>query len=388
MVPRITTRHFENDRMRGRMTALVRELADRDVERRLATVPDGGRRLEAVLEQHPARHLYRASLRLRLPRQSLIAWEEGEDGEGVVREAFAELSRQIDRYIARVKGTPEWRRPARRERLRALKAAMPERSEEERTLYVELVRDHLGGLERFIRRELAFLRAQGELESDYPTPDDILDAALLRGFRAFHDRPAHMEIEAWLRHLAIEVTAEEVARARGLPEDALSLEERVVEVPITGFIDDEFYEFYQPDEVLKVEDEIPVPEETPEEALGDLELRRSLVRLLTLLPTLWRRAVTMAWLDGLPPEQVGAALHCSPDEIRRVLEHADAFLQAKLGDAGYSLPEEASVADYFPEEVSLPAEEEVETRVHRVLEELLEAEEAGGEPPPEEAPGP
>jgi ribosome-associated translation inhibitor RaiA len=70
--------------------------------------------LRLLLEENPARKLFRVSITLEVPQKTLTAQEERHDLEETVRDAFAEIERQVEAHKATLRGEPMWKRRERR----------------------------------------------------------------------------------------------------------------------------------------------------------------------------------------------------------------------------------------------------------------------------------
>ncbi len=66
--------------------------------------------LHGGFEKHPRRVLYEFSLNLSLPTGTLHATGEGPDVRSSVKEAFAELERQVKKHQAKVRREHDWKR--------------------------------------------------------------------------------------------------------------------------------------------------------------------------------------------------------------------------------------------------------------------------------------
>src|SRR5215831_14479857 len=96
------------------------------------------------------------------------------------------------------------------------------------------------------------------------------------------------------------------------------------------------YDFYQPDEDLKLEDVVPdIEVPTPEESVEAKELHRLLRRLLDQMPREWRRALLLHVVRGRTKAEVAKAIGRRETEVRRILERARVYLRQDLTDYGY-----------------------------------------------------
>lgn len=110
---------FKNFQPEAALEKLIGRLAGK-LERRAKSFPPDVLFLRLMLEQNPARALYRASLTLEAPEKTLVAKVERHDPVEAVREAFAEIERQLEAHKSNLRGEPVWKRRARRAELRRL----------------------------------------------------------------------------------------------------------------------------------------------------------------------------------------------------------------------------------------------------------------------------
>jgi len=108
----------------------TRELIDsliKKLERKAKRFPPDGVFLRLMVEENPARTLYRVSLTMEIPgeapatKKTLPAKEERHDLTEALRDAFAEIDQQLEAYKANLRGEQWWKRKARRAELRAQK---------------------------------------------------------------------------------------------------------------------------------------------------------------------------------------------------------------------------------------------------------------------------
>jgi RNA polymerase sigma factor (sigma-70 family) len=101
---------------------------------------------------------------------------------------------------------------------------------------------------------------------------------------------------------------------------------------------DEIFDFYQPDEDLKLEDLVPdanVP--TPEQILESRDLQRYVNQTLARMPKAWRDAFVLHHAEGLSLGEVAAVTGQPQPEVRRHLEHAHEFLRQKIAESGLAV---------------------------------------------------
>ncbi len=333
----ITWRNLPKD-SRKTLRHTVETLAGRHLKPALEAFEHATPRLHLTLEKRKLDH--RVTARIQLPpRKVLVAQSTDTTLDKAVHKALEELARQAARHRAQISHQEDWKRKARRQRLRALKgrlgAAAPEVQQQVEVSLASL----LPRLESWLRHELTYLRASGLLAEDYPTLADVRDEMYVRIQRHWDELPHD---EDGLYRAAIRVTTEileeETQRLRAA-EQMVSLDDEVPEDAMDqaeDMVEEEIGEFYQPDEDLHVEDliadtEIPGPEESARAEAVD-----ACYELLGALPSLWRRALTLVYREGLPPEVVAKQiLEIGEDELRQVLALGERFIGDHLTERGY-----------------------------------------------------
>jgi DNA-directed RNA polymerase specialized sigma24 family protein len=276
--------------------------------------------------------------RLRLPRKDiLVAHGEGADIHAALHAAEDRLLREVKTHKERLRGQAEYRRKLRRARLRKLKATQAALPAEIMATARAGIEPLLPQVERVVRRELEYLRASAELPAQDPTVQDVVDEAVLTVIaQAQPDRSAEALLRELLRQ-AIKVLDAEVAarRRRGA---VLSLEaspEPDASDQAEAMVEEEIYEFYQPDEALRLSDVVPDEAATaPATATEDGERDHALGILLGL-PILWRRAWMLAELEELAVADIADILELELARAERLLEQARDFVREHLQQAGF-----------------------------------------------------
>ncbi len=216
-------------------------------------------------------------------------------------------------------------RETRRDGSDALEAAWRRIVEhDDRDAFRRLVEPLLDDLRRLAEHEIVYHVCVGDLDEDWIAPEELVGETLTRAWRRRHHRPGTLSLKAWLAGILLR-TADAIAarRRRTLQiEEGVSLEERAPEPP-THDDDEEFWEWYQPDDFTKWEDVLADDAATPEELAILLESRES-----ERLPALQRRALLLHDEQRLSLREVAVVLRLSVAEAREVLRAARADLQA------------------------------------------------------------
>ncbi len=103
------------------------------LERRLNHFPDDGVQLAGVVEARIGKDLITCTLNLRLPRKTLHAAREGYGIIESVEATFADISKQLDRYLDQLRGEHLWKKG----RAQTIRAGAEISSEEDEMELVE-----------------------------------------------------------------------------------------------------------------------------------------------------------------------------------------------------------------------------------------------------------
>jgi RNA polymerase sigma-70 factor (ECF subfamily) len=195
----------------------------------------------------------------------------------------------------------------------------------DRDAFRALVAARLGDLFEAARRELRYRTALGDLDAGELTPEELVGDVLVRAWQDRQRRPPHVGLAAWLLATLFRVVTWHVRRARRLKALAgPSLETTLPPGPIYDD-DEEFWEWYQPDEILRWEDVVRDAAATPEaEAAVDEALTRA-------LDPRARELLLLSAVHDVPLREAAAALGLSSRDVTRLLSTARRGIDHMLG---------------------------------------------------------
>ena len=214
-----------------------------------------------------------------------------------------------------------------------------------------VVRHHLKPLSDFVRREIAYREAIGDLLDGEVHVEDVVDEVLARAAEQTRRGGGARTVRARLIKLALDSVKAAVRRTRSERARRISLEADVPETPPAqqvSTLGDERLDFYEPDEDLKVEDVLSdrdVP--TPEQVLESRELQEYIGRTLAQLPRAWRLAFTLRYLEDLPLSEIARITGRRTSDVRADLKRARAFLRERLIEAGFTSASDSNSAAVF-----------------------------------------
>ena len=300
-----------------------------DLKKKLGSLANGDISLRGTIEKNAKHDLYRFSAAMHLPHKMIAAEEEGEDVRDVIRKTFGELERQAQKHKSRLKKEHLWKRKARRKELKSktLSIETPSPAQKQPIItesadWFDTIKPYLDDLHHFAVHEIAYLRATGDILRDDILPDELVDSVIVLAFERQNEIPENMDIKAWLFKLAIEILDKEVEDSQ-IRRKHISLD---TEIPNED-IDTTIYEFYQPDEMLKVVDLIGVSDTLPQEKKEQAISEQSEAQFAMFgLPKDWRRVAMLRHAVGFPVEQIAAIINMEQAMIEELLSIAARFM--------------------------------------------------------------
>jgi RNA polymerase sigma factor (sigma-70 family) len=216
--------------------------------------------------------------------------------------------------------------------------AAPLEQKNREAFFSQLKRD-FKALYKFVRRQLAYLESAGDLASGELSVEDVVDAVLMRAYHEYVKQPGAREFGNWLTQLADQEIQSQLRRLQSERESTVHIEEDIPETPpfeAVRTLGEEFLDFYQPDEDLRLEDIFPEADvSTPEEwAAAKEELVRCINAALESMPEEWRKAFELHHVERLTIDDLGEALDKAEPEIEEMLEYARRHLREKLMASG------------------------------------------------------
>ena len=315
----------------------LKQLVTQHLQPHLAHFNENTTRLHATLDKQ--KNNYKVQYQLHLPpRKILLAKETAENLNSALEEALKELARQAQKHAAKISGRESWKRKQRRQRLKQFKAGVQALPETTRKQADESLEPLLDKLQSYIRHELAYLQANGDLPSSYPTVDDVRDEALLKvQFRWDELDKDNDVLYQELIKAVHEVLTEELIQTQ-IHLDDISLKEEVpkdAKDQAEEMQGEEISEFYQPFERLHIEDIIPdATADIPEELL-EKNARELSYQTIMNLPIDWRRMLLLAHRENMSIETIAQTIMpMALSDAKKVLDYAEQFMLASLNERG------------------------------------------------------
>ena len=210
--------------------------------------------------------------------------------------------------------------------------------DQQRDQFFKTIQPHLERFNQFVRKEIEYNLATGDLKSEELTPEDVVDAVVLNAFEEYKKSPPKFTLDRWLVMLAMKYIRNEIRTLRQYREEFVHLEEDIPETPPEEEVvtlGEEVLDFYQPDEDLQMEDVVADPNaETPEQVAESHEALQQFVnQILTELPRAWRDAFVLTRVQGFSTAEIAEIFAQPEKKVKQNLQQAENALKKKLIDS-------------------------------------------------------
>ena len=193
--------------------------------------------------------------------------------------------------------------------------------EGDKEAFDRLVEAEMANLLEAAKHEIAYYESVGDYPPDFMTPEELVAEAMIHAWDNRAKKPRGMEPRAWLFAMLFRAADAIAARQREIQaHETLPLEEKVPDAPLVldpvYDDDEEFYEWYQPDEALKWED-----------VIGNIDLKPDvLIQAVESAPTKLdvkeRRAALLYCRFGFNLEQTCRILEERPEKVADYIDQA------------------------------------------------------------------
>ncbi len=354
------------------LQALAEDIAHAAFEEKIVPLLNrytGGQQahLHVHIDRYSLSDSYSVRTRMQLPGKILFSQQEDAELEVAILGAIDDLAWNLEQYLERLQRKADSKRRTRENphKLDKLQQAASQRSAEHKQDFFSAVNALMPEVKKFIEHELNYMRSQGDLPWDFPEVQDVLDEVLVRAFETEQRSESKDEIKNWLIQLSIDVLAEESAKFKA--ESQMTPKEKWYD-PLDQVTDEEFWEFYQPDDGAHIEDLESDYEADPEKYVENVSMAHYFQQVLQQLPARWRRALELVYQNQVSPEQAAKCLKVSQEALEDMLEKARAFLYEKLAEAGFNPAEDGMVAEYLtPEDFTDVYKQQVEAELREAL---------------------
>ena len=305
-----------------RVTEALKRLIDRHtskVEKILPTFAPQDLDLHVSLERLPRGQQYHSVLVMTLPQRTLrVERMENNPATSVLR-AFDELLRKIKKFKSQLNRESFWKK--------APVSANTDSTRHQTRILENAINQDLERIENYIRRELFHRTLTEEIPTGLLQTGALLDEVFLQVSSTVMDRPEDLPLEQWMFQIARKELNRRLQDFRKSSEE-MHVGERA---GTASQWDDEDLTFYQPDEILSLEDLIQDEQSVdPEQLLAQEEARDELHKAVASLPSGVRESFVLFALEGLNSDEVAMIVGKSPTEVVKNVEQARMELRKGL----------------------------------------------------------
>jgi len=289
--------------------------------------------LHAIIEEKSAREGPSVALNLRLPSGQMAVSEGGATATSAIKAAFEQLIEQVIKHKDHLRSQHKWPRRRRgrpqpqvpfEQTLAAVQPATI--TGQDITAWVNA---NIGGLCRFVERELRYRENIGQLRREQLSPEEVVDEAVANALSNGGDKPEQFALEPWLYRLAI----------RAIGELASGSREEVPSVPLDHAYrqtdvhdqDELQMQFHQPDEAVVNRDLIAdTGASTPEASAASEEMINLVEASLLGARREDREAFLLYAVEGFTPEEIAVIGDRPVEQVRVSIASAREYLRKAL----------------------------------------------------------
>ncbi len=296
------------------------------LERMLHKFPPDSITLSCNFNLASRKKYYQLSLDLKTPEGGISVSTVDKSIVGVSGAAFTKLFRSVSQLKTTMRSRYKDKQMNNRAELALKNTGLLQDS---RSKLAEFYSKHYGAFYNYALREIRFRAYQGYTKPGRIDVSDVLDEALLKLANLFHQNYDEENVRR-LYYKEIKKVINRHIKPGGIPlvpiEQAIEPEN----------IDTAYQEYYQPDEIIKVEDIlIDADSIPPEQKVEYKEIENYIDKLLAQLPEEWRNVFILSVREGIPFEDIARNRGKKVKDMEANIEDAKKFIRQKLEDAGF-----------------------------------------------------
>ncbi|MFQ5739131.1 MAG: sigma-70 family RNA polymerase sigma factor [Acidobacteriota bacterium] len=232
--------------------------------------------------------------------------------------AFGELFRRIKKFKSQLNREKFWQRRAK---------PGGRKPSNDLPKLEQAINQNLDKIENYIRRALFHRAVAQDLSNGLLQPQALLDEVFVAVSSKLTSKPHSVPFEQWMFQVAHETVSRRLEQVERRAQRA-NIEEPLEESPTW---DDDVLDFYQPDEVLHLEDLLPDTTcDTPEELLVEEEIEDRVHRAIAHLPKTVRESFVLFALEGFNSDEVAMITGKPPHQVRTEVEQARGQLRQQM----------------------------------------------------------
>lgn len=312
------------------------EKAATTIRRRIHGLPDAHLWVKVSQPLNHQNSSFEVDLRIDLSGRSLSASGQGPDLARAIGNARDKIVSQLGPLRASLRREQTYRRGQADQSVEQGASSEASRSADSAEVERSLER-YWQPLLRQVGREITVLELNGDLPHGELTARDIVDDVIVQVHEHFHDRPPQLPLEIWLYQQARDLLARRRKDLGAETPMSFAPAQRLREPPASNppWEDEQILaDLIEPEPEPMLGEDIAdqIAPNDPSLSLRRDELRQAFHEVMGRMPSTWREAVWLHYLDGFDVPEIAAVQQADPQQVRDDLHTA----VSRLRDALYS----------------------------------------------------
>ncbi len=300
------------------------------IERLLQHFPEDQRELRLTIKHNHDRFHVRAVLLL--PTGTLVAESSSQMDNDAIDAVVDKLTMELRRHRKYIRHDDSYRRKHHRRETFRHAAVLLESNlgKPDRETFFEMLRPAMDRLSRHAHHELIVAQMQGRIQRRQITVEDVRDEVILRAWMQLDARDPTEPMEVWLTRLLHEVLDEQVSDRPAVSIDSEMEEtDSPPEAEAAEITDIESLWEEPPD--VRLNDVLPnLAADEPWRELDLQDQMQWVLRQLSALPPVQRRAFTLHLLDGWDPDEIAMTQGRSAAEVLADIQAVQQLLRSRF----------------------------------------------------------
>jgi len=300
------------------------------LERLLQHFPEDQRELRLTIRHNHDRFDVRAVLLL--PTGTLVAESSSHMDNDAIDTVVDTLTRELRRHRKLIRHDDSYRRKRPQHEMFRHAAVLLESNvtKPDRETFFEMLRPLMDRLSGHIHHELIMAQMQGRIGRRQMTVEDVRDEVVLRAWTQLNEKDLTEPMDVWLTRFVHEVLDEQIPDGQAVSIDTQVDETDSHSEAGNGEVPDSEL-ILEPPPVVRLNDLLP--DQNAGEPWQELDIQDQMqwvLKQLSALPHVQRRAFTLHLLDGWDPDEIAMIQGRSAAEVRADIQAVQQLLRSRL----------------------------------------------------------
>ncbi len=308
----------------------------KNIQKRFKRYHPDASHLTIRLSRNNKKDLFICSLELNVFNKILYAKKYHSTILSAIKQSFEAIIRSFEKYRLKINKCLQSKKKHNHStsNFNFLSAEKTIKDTEWKKLFHDTVQKKLNQLFRLVRHEIIHLQLVGKREPGELLPQDVIDETILRVYRSGEKNMTESEIEYALIRTIYEVTSVLSNQLDERREKEISFDKQIEEISEkdkVSTLGEEMLYFYEPDEVLRVEDIVTQDGSMGfEDTVEEDEIQKKLYQIINRFPASVRKVFILLYIEEYYEEEVALLLNKSLKEIKALKKQASERLAELL----------------------------------------------------------